>query len=160
MAGYNPSGFMQPSAFGPSNDYMSLGSGWGSPVSSAPGGIPSMNLGGSAVPIAQPMGAGAGTDWWSQFKGLMGGAVGTPNAPGWGGLALGAGQGLMNGYLGLQQLGLAKDAFKESKAQFAKNFEAQRTTTNAALNDRQRARVASNPGAYQSVGDYMQQNGI
>lgn len=79
---------------------------------------------------------------------------------GWGGLALGAGQGLFNGYLGLQQLGMAKKAFGENQRQFNLNYDAQRRTTNAALEDRQRARLASNAGAYQSVGDYMNQYGV
>lgn len=79
---------------------------------------------------------------------------------GWGGLALGAAQGLFNGYLGLKQYGLAKDQFAEAKRQFGLNYDAQRQTTNASLEDRQRARVASNPGAYQSVADYMSKYGI
>lgn len=79
---------------------------------------------------------------------------------GWGGLALGAGQGLFNAWLGMQQLGLAKDTLSFNKDQFNKNFGAQQKTTNARLEDRQRARVASNAGAYQSVGDYMNQNRI
>lgn len=79
---------------------------------------------------------------------------------GWGGLALGAAQGLGSLYLGMQQYQLAKDTLANNKAQFERNFAAQRTTTNANLEDRQRARVASNAGAYQSVGDYMAQNGV
>lgn len=79
---------------------------------------------------------------------------------GWGGLALGAAQGLMGGYLGLQQLGMAKKALGENQRQFNLNYDAQRRTTNAALADRQRARLASNPGAYQSEYDYMQQYGV
>jgi outer membrane murein-binding lipoprotein Lpp len=62
--------------------------------------------------------------------------------------------------MGMKQYGLAKDTLAANKAQFERNFEAQRRTTNAALEDRQRARVASNPGAYQSVGDYMDQNQV
>ena len=79
---------------------------------------------------------------------------------GWGGLALGAAQGLMGGYLGMQQLGMAKKSFKENQRQFNLNYDAQRRTTNAALEDRQRARLASNAGAYQSVGDYMDKYGV
>lgn len=79
---------------------------------------------------------------------------------GWGGMALGAAQGLFNGYLGLQQLGMAKKAFAENQRQFNLNYDAQRRTTNAALEDRQRARLASNPGAYESVGTYMDRNGV
>ena len=79
---------------------------------------------------------------------------------GWGGLALGAAQGLMGGYMGLQQLGMAKKSFKENQRQFNLNYDAQRRTTNSALEDRQRARLASNAGAYESVGSYMDRNGV
>ena len=72
---------------------------------------------------------------------------------------LGAAQGIFNGWLGMQQLGHARNQLNEGKQQFALNYDAQRTTTNAQLEDRQRARVASGSG-YQSVGDYMAQNGI
>lgn len=79
---------------------------------------------------------------------------------GWGMPALGAAQGIFNAYMGLKQYGLYKDQLAESKRQFGLNYDAQRQTTNAALEDRQIARVASNPTAYQSVGDYMAQNSI
>lgn len=79
---------------------------------------------------------------------------------GWGGAALGLLQGLGSAYMGMQQYGLAKDQLQFSKDSFAKNYGAQKSITNATMEDRQRARVASNPGAYQSVGDYMAQNGI
>lgn len=67
---------------------------------------------------------------------------------------------IANGYLGMKQLGLAQDQFNFQKDAFNKNWEAKKATTNSALEDRQRARVASNSGAYQSVGDYMNQYGI
>jgi hypothetical protein len=79
---------------------------------------------------------------------------------GWGGLALGAAQGLGSLYLGMQQYNLAKDTLANSKAQFERNFAANKATTNARLEDRQRARIASNAGAYQSVGDYMDKYGV
>lgn len=79
---------------------------------------------------------------------------------GMGGLALGAASGLMNGYMAMQNYGLAKDQFNFQKNAFNKNWAAQKSTTNAAMSDRQAARVASNPTAYQSVGDYMTQYGI
>lgn len=79
---------------------------------------------------------------------------------GWGGLALGGAQGLGNLYLGMQQYGLAKDALANARRQFDINYGAQKKLTNANLEDRQRARVAANPGAYQSVGDYMTKNGL
>ena len=67
---------------------------------------------------------------------------------------------IANGYLGMKQLGLAQDQFNFQKDAFNKNWAAKKATTNSALEDRQRARVASNSGAYQSVGDYMNQYGI
>ncbi len=79
---------------------------------------------------------------------------------GWGGLALSGLQGLGNSYMGMKQYGLAEDALKEQKRQFNINYEAQRKMTNAQLSDRQRARVASNPGAYASEAEYMKQWGI
>lgn len=79
---------------------------------------------------------------------------------GWGGLALSGLQGLGNSYMGMKQYGLAEDALKEQKRQFNINYEAQRKMTNAQLSDRQRARVASNPGAYTSEAEYMKQWGI
>jgi len=79
---------------------------------------------------------------------------------GWGGMALGAVSGIANTYMGMKQYGLAKDQLKEGQRQYDKNYAAQKTTTNASLEDRQAARVASNPGGYESVGSYMNKNGI
>ena len=79
---------------------------------------------------------------------------------GWGEAGLGIAQGFGNAYMGMQQFGLAKKALAQSKDQFERNYAAQRNTTNASLEDRQRARVASNASAYQSVGDYMNKNRI
>ena len=88
---------------------------------------------------------------------FLDGALG-PN--GWGGLALNAAGGLASTFLGMKQYGLAKQTLEENKRQFGLNYAAQRQTTNTRLEDRQRARVASNANAYQSVGDYMATNGI
>lgn len=85
------------------------------------------------------------------------GAFGTG---GWAMPAITAAGSAMGGWLGMKQYGLAKDAFKESKRQFNLNYNTQRNLTNTRLEDRQRARVASNAGAYQSVGDYMKENGV
>lgn len=98
---------------------------------------------------------GATPDMWS-----MDGFLGNRQTPGWGGAALGIGNALMSTFMGMKQYGLAKKTLAENKRQFNLNFGAQRQTVNTQLEDRQRARVASNPGAYQSVGDYMSTNGI
>ena len=114
------------------------------PPTSAMGGGPSIPQHGAAGPVA------GGGNWWD-------GATG-PN--GWGGLALGAVGGLASTIMGMKQYGLAKKSLAENKRQFQLNYDAQKQTTNTRLEDRQRARVASNAGAYQSVGDYMGTNGI
>jgi hypothetical protein len=66
----------------------------------------------------------------------------------------------LQGYLGLKQLGIAKDSLDFEKDSFSKQFENQRTLTNSRLRDRQEGRVSANPGGYQSVDDYMKINGI
>jgi hypothetical protein len=93
-------------------------------------------------------------------KTFMESMLGTTEAPGWGGMALGAASGIGNLYMGMQQYGLAKASLAQNKQQFDTNFAAQKGLTNANLEDRQRARVASNSGAYQSVGDYMSKNEV
>lgn len=74
---------------------------------------------------------------------------------GWGGLGLGALQGVGNIWSGMQQYGVARDALRQQRREFDANFGAQRNMINSQLEDRQRARVASNPGAYQPVDQYM-----
>lgn len=98
---------------------------------------------------------------WMDTSGVLGKKLpdGT-QVQGWGAPAVNLASGLASAYFGMQQLGLAKDTLAQNKNQFQMNFDAQRKTTNAALEDRQRARVASNPGAYQSVGAYLGKSGI
>lgn len=79
---------------------------------------------------------------------------------GWGSLGLGAINSAANLIMGMKQYGLAKDQLNFQKDSFAKNYAAQRTSMNTQLEDRQRARVASNAGAYESVGSYMDKNRI
>lgn len=95
------------------------------------------------------------TDWLSR-ESIFGGN----GQAGWGGAALGAASGLMNGFMGMQNYGLAKQQLAFQKQAYEKNMANQTKITNTALEDRQRARVASNPGGYQSVNDYMRLNGI
>ena len=110
-------------------------------------------------PNVIPTGAG-GSNWFSNLPDWMQGAIGTKDQPGWGGMAIGAASGLMNAYMGMQQLGLAKESLAFSKDSFNRQFNNQAKLTNASLEDRQAARVASNAGAYQSVGDYMNKNRV
>ncbi len=75
-------------------------------------------------------------------------------------VGIGALSGLAGAYLGWQQFNLSKDQMAQSKKIFNLNFGAQAQSVNTQLEDRQRARVASNPTAYQSVGDYMSKNAV
>lgn len=79
---------------------------------------------------------------------------------GWAAPAIGIGQAVLGGINGNKQLGLAESQFKEGKRQFDLNYGAQRQTTNTQLEDRQRARVASNPSGYESVSSYLDKNRI
>lgn len=114
-----------------------------------------------ANPTLAPVASG-GLSGWLRDSGVLNqyGANGQMTGQGWGGLALGVGQGLLSAYMGMKQYGLYKDQLNESKRQFGLNFDAQKRTTNAQLEDRQRARLAANPGAYESVADYMSKYGI
>ena len=120
---------------------------WGDQYTMGP---PSSAMGELAIPSIGATIPGQGGNWGD-------GATG-PN--GWGGLALNAASGLKQGFLGMKQYGLAKQTLAENKRQFQLNYDAQKQSTNTRLEDRQRARVASNSGAYQSVGDYMGANKI
>lgn len=122
----------------------------------------------SQIPAVQA----APTSSWDDFSSMLGGIFNhksmfggtdlTSNmkSTGWVSPALGVASGLANTFLGYKQYQVAKDTLEQNKRAFNLNFDAQKKTTNAALADRQAARVASNPGAYQSVGDYMKQYGI
>lgn len=116
-------------------------------------------------------GTGAGGGLFSGLGDLLGGAFsknslfgGTDEkgvtTRGWAPIALGAGQAILGGIQGMQAQKLAQNQFKESKRQFDLNYGAQRDSMNTNLEDRQRARVAANPGAYQSVSEYMDKNRI
>ena len=144
-------------------DYLQLGQ-YGKPQTSMSGFAPPMGLNSMSAPDISGFqlpalgnsamgGSGQPASIWDNFLSKEG-------SQGWGGMALGGAQGIFNAFMGMKQYGLAKDQLRESKKQFGLNYDAQRTTTNAQMEDRQRARVASNPTAYQSVGDYMSANGI
>lgn len=150
-----PPGMDISSLFGGS-DYSSL-SNWGGPATSMP--VEGLGMLGNV--------AAAPPTWWDSLQGKLdsSGILGKTLADGtkvqgWGGMGLGVANGLMQGFLGMKQYGLMKDQLAQSKKAFDLNYNAQVKTTNAALEDRQAARVAANPNAYQSVGDYMKKNGI
>ena len=116
-----------------------------------------MNTVGGIVPTLPGLGQAGNSSpgFWS-----MDSFMGNNDSPGWGQMALGAASGLMNGFMSMKQYGLAKDTLSAQREAFEKNYAAQRQTTNTQLEDRQRARVASNPTAYESVGAYMDRNRI
>lgn len=153
MASYNPMAGFQTDPWSGVNI---------APTQGVSGFDPVMNFGyGVASPpvsSAAPIAGAASPSWFENMVGYKNANGSTVN--GWGGMALGALQGLGSVYMGMKQYGLARDQLQFSKDAFNKNYAAQAKMTNASLMDRQRARVASNPGAYQSVGDYMAQNGI
>lgn len=68
---------------------------------------------------------------------FMQGMVGSKKfGPGWGGLALGAAQGLGNLYFGSKQLGLAKDQLATQKQQFGDQFNLQKQLINQDIMDK------------------------
>lgn len=163
----NPSGLFD-------TGYSSMNS-WGSPlVSNAVAGIPSSLFEGDSAAlsaIGDQINAQPGISIGNQLKGILPGFLTDGSAfnkrlgdgtqvQGWGAPALGALATMGSGFLAMKQYGLAKDQFNFQKNAYNQNYAAQRQATNAQLEDRQRARVASNAGAYQSVGDYMNQYGI
>lgn len=110
------------------------------------------------VPEMATSGTGGSSN---MFSSLFGGTdANGVKSMGWGMPALDLGKSLFGGWLGLQQLGQAKDSLAFQKDAFSKQFENQRTLTNTEMQDRQNARVASNPGAYQSTPDYMAAHGV
>lgn len=74
--------------------------------------------------------------------------------------SIGALTGVANAYLGYKQLGMAEDAFNEQKSQWNRNFNRESKMLNANLRDRQASRRSFGGNKYQSVGDYMKQNGV
>lgn len=90
----------------------------------------------TAIAGMQP-GTGGG---WSLFGG--------PNQAGVLPTAIQGVNALAQGWLGFQQLDLAKDTLSFQKEAFNKNYANQRQLTNQQLLDRQRARYAANPNAY------------
>lgn len=124
--------------------------------------ISQQNVGGNPFEVAPQFGvgqsAGQGSWWDSLFDrtdmktGMKSQGMAAPMIQG--------ASALMSGILGWKQFGLQKDALKQTKKEFDMNWGAQQKSVNSSLEDRQRARVASNPGAYQSVGEYMDKNRI
>lgn len=80
---------------------------------------------------------------------------------GWGNEAMGMASGLMSGYLGMKQYGIAKKTLSENKRQFDANYAVQKNLTNSRLEGRQKARIAASPnGGHMSAADYVQKYGV
>lgn len=79
---------------------------------------------------------------------------------GWAPVALGAGQAIFGALQGNKATALAESQFKEGQRQFDLNFDTQRKTINTQLEDRQRARNASNATAYESTDEYLRKNRV
>lgn len=177
--GQDLAGFMNPSAnISPLNQYLTPSSASDTGFMGAngiPGGLPSYTAGApydsgsfAGLDLSNPMAltdigaAGSGSAGFGSLMDWMkrSGMLNSRDQQGWGGLALGAAQGIGNMYMGMQQYGLMKDAFENSKQQFERQFEAQKNLTNSRLEDRQKARVASNSSAYESPDSYMTKYGV
>jgi hypothetical protein len=64
-------------------------------------------------------------------------------------------------WMGKQQLDLAQKSLRENRRQFGLNFNSQAKNYNSRIEDRQRARNASNStGVYESTDSYLQKNKI
>lgn len=139
------------------NDFSDILSNWGRSNSTNTGGFDFKFPAGATPGIFDaPTTNATGSDWQTKW---LGGT--TPKGMRTNGIipvGIGALSGLTSAYLGWQQFNLAKDQLAQNKKIFNLNFGQQAQSLNTALEDRQRARVASNPGSYQSVGDYMAQN--
>lgn len=148
---------------GVNTDYLSLGNTPTNPLVTQNQAFTQQNPGApawSGIPQVGFPTAGNGPVPTSFWDGLLGkkNADGSQDL-GWGGMALGAAQGLAGAYMGMKNYGLAKDSLEQGKKQFQMNYDAQKQTTNTALEDRQRARVANNPNSV-AVNEYMNQNRI
>ena len=90
--------------------------------------------------------------------------LGTKDTQGWGMPALQIGSAGLKAFMGMKQLGLAEDILDFQKDSFSKQFENQRTLTNAQLEDRQRGRISAASGEANantlSVDDYMKKYGV
>lgn len=119
-------------------------------------------FGGAASAGASLGGSGGGIGSLFSRQSLFGGT--DPNTGmstgGWAPVALGAGQAIFGALQGNKAMGLAEKQFKEGQRQFDLNFDAQRKTINTQLEDRQRARNASNSTAYENTDDYLRKNRV
>lgn len=120
---------------------------------SAMGSNPTYQSVGSALGMDMPSYT-QGTNWFSKM-----GNWAAQNAD-----LLKAGAGLITGGLGawngMQQNKILRQNMKQQAGQFREQMDLSKQNINRNLEDRQRARVASNPVAYESVQDYMKKYGV
>lgn len=131
--GLSPENYIDMMAYG--------GSGYGAPAGSGGGGVGGFIKNLMSTALDKTDASGAVTQGWAMP--VIQGATGMGEL-----------------FMGMKNYGLAKDMFKQSKEEFNMNWDAQKQLTNAQMEDRQRARVAANPGGYQSVDTYMNTHGI
>ena len=145
------------------NDWMQANTAAYQPLSA---GVPDMNFNGNYTGMGTPSymntASGMGTD-------LMSGGGGSTfgNVSNWmsnNGDLLKAGMGLITGGLGawngMQQNSLMRDNMRQQQSQFREQMDISKSNLNSKYEDRQRARVASNPQAYESVESYMKKYGV
>lgn len=130
--------------------------------------VPGYNSLGLPAPTDAPLGLMGQFSQWAKSNGLLD-SIDTNTGMRAQGLAspmLSALGGIGNGYMALKQYGMAKDALATSKAQFNKQYAAQRQLTNANLEGRQREMAAAKYGsstgaaANNDVATYMAKYGV
>lgn len=124
--------------------------------------FPGFGGGGAGAPVAAATGGGGLLGNIFSRQSMFGGTDPSTgiSTGGWAPVALGAGQAIFGALQGNKAMGLAERQFKEGQRQFDLNFNTQRKTINTQLEDRQRARNASNSTAYESTDEYMKKNGV
>lgn len=103
---------------------------------------------GTELQFSQPQGfMGQANNWLSNNADLLKAGVGLVTS----------GIGAWNGF---QQNKLMRENMSMQASQFREQMDISKQNLNRNIEDRQRARVASNPQAYESVQDYMKKYGV
>lgn len=152
----------QPSIYGLTSDTPDTYGGWGEMQSAM-----NPNFDASSYMKANPaiFGEQSGGGIWDSIKNSGFFSTKDPDTgkmkQGWGGEAMGIANGLMSGYIGMKQYGIAKKTLSENKRQFDANYTVQKNLTNSRLEGRQKARIAASPdGGHMSAADYVQKYGV
>ena len=158
----NPAGPEQSSIYGLTSPTPDTYGGWGEMQS-----VMNPNFDASSYMKANPaiFGEQSGGGIWDSIKnsGFFSSKDDTTGKmkQGWGGEAMDMASGLMSGYLGMKQYGIAKKTLSENKRQFDANYAVQKNLTNSRLEGRQKARIAASPdGGHMSAADYVQKYGV